>query len=219
MGNRHKAREFTLQILYAIDISESEVQEVLRYFWDSLTSPPEVRAFASQLVDGVLDNQNHIDAVISKYSEHWAIDRMTSVDRNILRMAVYELLFLSDIPHSVTINEAVEVGKKFGSDESGAFVNGILDRIAKECDEIAEGEEIEVEKTPSVPKVAVRMPTMPANFGFPVEDEEDVPADEEEVKTPDEAKELSRMRRLAINKSVAKGKRNGIITLRKGENS
>ncbi|MBZ0272241.1 transcription antitermination factor NusB, partial [bacterium] len=132
MGNRHKAREFALQMLYAIDVSESAPDLVVPLFWETLTCPDEVRRFANELVNGVDHNLDRIDEIIARYSEHWAIDRMTSVDRNILRMAVFELLHLTEIPHSVTINEAVEIGKKFGSEDSGAFVNGILDKIARE---------------------------------------------------------------------------------------
>jgi transcription antitermination protein NusB len=135
MGNRHKAREFTLQILYAIDLSDNSPTDVVKLFWETLTSPEEVRVFSNQLVFGVCKILKKVDDIITRYSEHWAIDRMTSVDRNILRMAVYELLCIPEIPHSVTINEAVEVGKKFGSEDSGAFVNGILDKIAKEIQE------------------------------------------------------------------------------------
>jgi transcription antitermination protein NusB len=135
MGNRHKAREFALQILYAIDISENQPEKVVSLFWETLTCQEEVRLFSNELVMGVCRHMALVDEIISRYSEHWAIERMTSVDRNILRMAVYELLCLPEIPHSVTINEAVEIGKKFGSEDSGAFVNGILDKIAKEIQE------------------------------------------------------------------------------------
>lgn len=132
MGNRHRAREFALQILYAIDISESDPEVVSKNFWATLTCSEEVRRFADRLVSGVVLSQAGIDEIIARYSENWAIDRMTSVDRNILRLATYELLHQEDIPDSVSINEAVEIGKRFGSEDSGAFVNGILDRIARE---------------------------------------------------------------------------------------
>ncbi len=211
MGNRHKAREFTLQILYAIDISGSQSEDIFKYFWDSLTSPAEVRSFTTQLVDGVLEKLNYIDNVISKYSEHWAIDRMTSVDRNILRMAVFELLFLTDIPHSVTINEAVEIGKKFGSEESGAFVNGILDRIARESGELGIDENMTAEAS-----IGVESPAMNTDNERDAGDDADTEADGKIDEAPDDAEELSRQRRKAIKSSVA-GKRNGVITLRKGE--
>ncbi|MCC6157717.1 MAG: transcription antitermination factor NusB [Deltaproteobacteria bacterium] len=136
MGNRHKSREFALQILYAIDVSGNDPTLVRSLFWESLTAPDEVRAFAEEIVTGVLRDQEKIDRLITHFSEHWTIDRMTAVDRNILRMAVCELISIAGIPHSVTINEAVEIGKKFGSEDSGAFVNGILDHIAKDSEKI-----------------------------------------------------------------------------------
>ncbi len=132
MGNRHKSREFALQLLYAIDVSENTPSASASLFWETLTCTRDVRQFADSLVFGVHINLGQIDEAISRYSEHWSIDRMTSVDRNILRMAVFELLFMEEIPSSVTINEAVEIGKKFGSEDSGAFVNGVLDKISKE---------------------------------------------------------------------------------------
>jgi len=237
MGNRHKAREFTLQILYAIDISENSPEEVVKLFWETLTSPDEVRAFSNQLVFGVQKNLRKMDDIISRYSEHWAIDRMTSVDRNILRMAVYELLCLPEIPHSVTINEAVEIGKKFGSEDSGAFVNGILDKIAKE---IQEKQGLPEFDTPSVvpgkpeetvdscegtsdPKDAPRAAAggngdRKSNSLGAVGDGnggESAPAEGE----PDEASQKQRLRRLAIMKAARKKKLpvGAKITIRKGD--
>ena len=132
MGNRHKAREFTLQILFALDFNPQDLQEALDMFWLDILVPREVREFSTELVNGVLNNIGRIDDILGRYSENWTIDRMTGVDRNILRMSIFELLFKPEIPKNVTINEAVEIGKKFGSDDSGAFVNGILDRIARD---------------------------------------------------------------------------------------
>ena len=133
MGNRHKAREFSLQLLFAIDFNQQDVYETLKMFWADLSVPEEVRTFSDELVLGVRSQLEKIDDMLAKYSENWTIDRMTGVDRNILRMAIFELLFRSEIPKNVTINEAVEIGKKFGSEDSGAFVNGILDRIARDA--------------------------------------------------------------------------------------
>lgn len=132
MGNRHKAREFTLQLLFAIDFNSQNIERAMQMFWTDLQVPDDVREFSDELVVGVNEKMNEIDAVLGKYSENWSIDRMTGVDRNILRMAIFELLFRPEIPKNVTINEAVEIGKKFGSEDSGAFVNGILDRIARD---------------------------------------------------------------------------------------
>jgi len=135
MGNRHKAREFALQLLYALDLNSGERRWTVFLFWQSIEAPDEVRQFAMKLVNGVNEHLDLIDETILRCSEHWTIDRMSGVDRNVLRMAAYELLFLDDIPPKVTINEAVEIGKKFGANDSGAFVNGVLDQIAKERQE------------------------------------------------------------------------------------
>ena len=91
----------------------------------------EVKTFTRQIIDGVSTNVREIDQLVESHSTHWKVSRMASVDRNILRMAVFELLYCQDIPASVTINEAIEIAKKYGTEESGAFVNGILDHIAK----------------------------------------------------------------------------------------
>lgn len=132
MGNRHKAREFSLQLLFALDFNQQDIRTSLLMFWKDLSVPEEVRKFSDELVVGVYDQIKEIDTTLAKYSENWTIERMTGVDRNILRMAIYELLYRPEIPKNVTINEAVEIGKKFGSEDSGAFVNGILDRIARD---------------------------------------------------------------------------------------
>ncbi len=132
MGNRHKAREFTLQLLFALDFNPQKIEKTTEMFWNDLSVPSEVRSFSDELVNGVHSKRDKIDDILAKYSENWTIDRMTGVDRNILRMAIFELLYKPEIPKNVTINEAVEIGKKFGSDDSGAFVNGILDRIARD---------------------------------------------------------------------------------------
>jgi len=132
MGNRHKAREFTLQILFQRDFLETRIEEIQRLFWADISTPPEVRIFSDRLVSGVVDNQEQIDRLLADYSENWTLERMTGVDRNILRMAIYEILYCDEIPKNVTINEAVEIGKRFGSEDSGAFVNGIIDKIARD---------------------------------------------------------------------------------------
>lgn len=101
-------------------------------FWKSHPSSGEIQDFTYHLVEGTLRNEKEIDGVIEGSSTNWKLSRMASVDRNLLRLAAYELLFLQDIPHSVTINEAVEIAKKFGTEDSPGFINGVLDKIAKE---------------------------------------------------------------------------------------
>ena len=132
MGNRHKAREFSLQLLYQYDYLGTPVEEIRELFWRDIHTPDEVKAFSDRLVYGVINHQEQIDELLSQYSENWTLERMTGVDRNILRIAVYEILFCEEIPKNVTINEAVEIGKRFGSEDSGAFINGIIDKIARD---------------------------------------------------------------------------------------
>lgn len=134
MGTRRQSRECAAQILYQIDIGSSPVGEAIRTYWEAYAAPPEVREFAEELVRGTIRELPTIDLHIVEHSAHWRLPRMAAVDRNILRMAVYELYHCPDIPIRVTLNEAIEIGKKFGTDESGAFINGILDQVAKGID-------------------------------------------------------------------------------------
>lgn len=128
MGFRRKARELALQLLFQIDFSGDHI-EIPSAFWTENKALPQVKTFTEILVQGVLKHLSEIDQVIEKYTRHWSRDRMAAIDRNILRFAIFELLYLKEIPPKVTINEAIEIAKKFGSEDSGAFVNGILDRI------------------------------------------------------------------------------------------
>ena len=140
MHKRTRSRECALQILYTIDISGSLANDALATFWiEHPTFAEEVRKFSNELVEGVYANIAQIDKTISKYAINWTLKRMAVVDRNILRLAVYELLFKDDIPPKVTINEAVEIAKKFGDANSSKFVNAILDKIGKETKRIEKG--------------------------------------------------------------------------------
>lgn len=131
MRKRTQARESALQILYKQDLNpESSIETLLNEYWETNPSPPEVREYAQRIVQGTLLHQSEIDSVLSKYTEHWELHRMAVVDRNILRFSTYELLYLDDIPPKVVINEAVNIAKKFSQEESGKFVNGILDKIS-----------------------------------------------------------------------------------------
>jgi N utilization substance protein B len=132
MGTRRKAREAALQILYQVDLSKLDPKEAMQLFWKNHSSIPEVEEFAYQIVEGVVRNRLEIDRLVEQHSTHWKLSRMTCVDRNILRIAVYELMYCHDIPASVSLNEAIEIGKKFGTEDSGSFINGVLDNIAKE---------------------------------------------------------------------------------------
>ncbi|MDO8461600.1 MAG: transcription antitermination factor NusB [Deltaproteobacteria bacterium] len=129
MGNRRKSREIALQVLYQIEMLGESSRHLL--FWKGKEIEDEVRTFAMELVDGTTEHLKEIDDLIEKQSTHWRLARMAVVDRNILRLAVYELLYGREIPVSVTLNEAIEIAKKFGTEESGSFINGVLDQIAK----------------------------------------------------------------------------------------
>jgi transcription antitermination protein NusB len=130
MGSRRKGREAALQILYQIDVSEVSAEQAMRDYWVSLATSREGEEFANALVGGWARDREHIDETIRSVSQHWRLERMARVDRNILRLATYELLKLPDVPRRVTLNEAVELAKRFGSEGSAGFVNGVLDRIA-----------------------------------------------------------------------------------------
>jgi transcription antitermination protein NusB len=132
MGRRRKAREVSLQFLYQLDLQgDHDPAPHTREFWARHPVDDDTRAFADGLVRGTKENQDKADQLIRQYSEHWELDRMAVVDRNILRMAVYELL-AGNVPAKVAINEAIEIAKKFGTQESSRFINGVLDRIRKE---------------------------------------------------------------------------------------
>jgi len=131
MGKRRKARELALQALYQVDFYGGENRPGLELFWEEQKAGPEIRNFAQQLVEGALRRQSEIDRLIEKHSEHWKLSRMSRIDRNILRLALSELLEMDDIPYKVTIDEAIELAKKYGTSESGAFINGILDQVLK----------------------------------------------------------------------------------------
>ncbi len=134
MRRRTQARELALKILYAVDISKDECRDVSRNFWDNNDFKKEVREYAQKLVDGTCQRSKEIDKLITKYTDNWRLDRMAVIDRNIIRMACFELLFVDEIPPKVAINEAVDLAKRFGDEESGRFVNGVLDKINKtEC--------------------------------------------------------------------------------------
>jgi N utilization substance protein B len=118
-----------IQVLYQVDMAQSDIGEALRIFCEHFKAPDSIRNFAFELANGVHQYREEIDALIRRFSEHWRLERMSVVDRNILRLAIFELLYRADIPAKVSINEAVDLGKKYGSEDSGAFINGILDRI------------------------------------------------------------------------------------------
>ncbi len=160
MGSRHEAREWALQFLFQSEFNRADsLDEGFQLFWQHQDeeSPPahapggapatptesagredrlraKARMFAEELARGVIAHHPEIDPLIARHAEHWEIDRMGTVDRNAMRIAVYEMLYRHDIPPVVSINEAVDLAKAYSSIESGKFVNGILDRIRKDLD-------------------------------------------------------------------------------------
>ncbi|MBN1405833.1 MAG: transcription antitermination factor NusB [Candidatus Omnitrophica bacterium] len=140
MRKRSRAREIALQILYELDIRKEDFAKFLEDFWQRpegyASAEEEVKDFATSLAGGTIKNMERIDSTISSYAQNWQLKRMAVIDRNIIRMGAYELLFLKDVPPKVSINEAVELAKKYGDTESSKFVNGILDRINKENEPI-----------------------------------------------------------------------------------
>jgi transcription antitermination protein NusB len=138
MGKRREGREAAVQYLYQLDLNGRELTIPPAQFWDLRSgpnipkTPPKIRIFAEQLIAGVTAHLDEIDEHIKKHAANYQLHRIAAVDRNILRVAIYEILFSEDVPPAVSINEAIEIAKRFGSEDSGRFVNGLLDRIRGE---------------------------------------------------------------------------------------
>ena len=143
MGTRRRAREFALQMLYQLDVQDLGDEQAIALFWKNFAATAEAEAatpadlgeiqpFAEKLVRGVREHLGELDAQIQGASKNWRLERMARVDRNLLRLALYELKYVSDVPAKVAINEAIEIAKRYGTHESSAFVNGILDRCREE---------------------------------------------------------------------------------------
>ena len=132
MTKRRRSRESALQVLYQWDMTQQDARKGLVHFKEHFSLKEESDPFLDLIVQGVLTHCQEIDRLIEQYSEHWRLGRMAPIDRTILRIAIFELLYCEEIPPKVTLNEAVDLGKQFGSDESGSFINGILDRILNE---------------------------------------------------------------------------------------
>jgi N utilization substance protein B len=136
MGARRKARECALQMLFQYDIARPEVEELIRTYWEEMSEIPrsDVSDFAVKLVKGTIENLDQIDERIRKRTEHWRISRMAVVDRNLLRLAVYEFLYEPETPKTVVINEALEIARRFSTYEATQFINGILDGIKRDLE-------------------------------------------------------------------------------------
>jgi transcription antitermination protein NusB len=132
MGLRRVARECALQMLYELDVGKHSKDEILRTYWQMNEHPPKVRAFAEQLFEGTVLRLKEIDKVIQQHAKNWRLVRMAVVDRNVLRLAVFEFFSGGRTPETVVINEALEIARKFSTQDSAQFVNGILDSIKNE---------------------------------------------------------------------------------------
>jgi N utilization substance protein B len=147
MGQRRKSREIALQMLYQLEMTGEPPNEVIGLYYEIESGEDEkiadsdysVRPFAEQLVNGVYQHRSELDAKIVAASENWRLERMSIIDRNVLRIALFEMLYCQEIPPKVSINEAIDLGKTFGSPDSGAFINGILDHLLREVGRIGEG--------------------------------------------------------------------------------
>ena len=136
MGRRRKAREDTLRILFRLEFENKQIEKTLDQYWKSKKASEEIKEYSTWLVNGVISDQAKIDNIIQQVSEHWRISRMALVDRNILRMAVFELLYEENIAPAIVINEAIEIAKKYSGEEAATFVNGILDAVRKDLKDI-----------------------------------------------------------------------------------
>ena len=132
MGKRRSSRELALKFLYQSELNEGNIAEQIELFLERNSLQDEVKTFMTELVRSVLKQMKEIDKIIQKFSDNWVLDRMTVIDRNILRMGTCELLFNFSTPPKVAINEAVDIAKKYGNEDSPEFINGILDKIYKE---------------------------------------------------------------------------------------
>ena len=129
MGKRRRSRELAVQVLFQLGFIPGDPNNTFDLVCENFNSKKSVRPFSRQLVLGVCEKKNELDSLISQTSKNWRLKRMTRTDKCILRLAVFEILFMDDIPPKVSIDEAVEIGKKFGGEDSGSFINGVLDNI------------------------------------------------------------------------------------------
>ena len=130
MGARTGGREAALKMLFAVEASQTDLDSAIALFWREFGGDPETRPYADESVRGVLEERDGLDETIRIASDNWRLERMTRVDRNVLRLGTWELKHRVDVPRAVVLDEAIELAKRYGSEESGAFVNGVLNQIA-----------------------------------------------------------------------------------------
>lgn len=129
--SRRRARIVALEMLYQLDMTDGDVKDITAAQFEEKNLAKDSRGFIVRLVNGVWEHRNEIDKLIETNAENWSVYRITLIDRNILRLAVFEMVYCPDIPFKVAIDEAIELGKIYGAEDSGAFINGILDKIAQ----------------------------------------------------------------------------------------
>ena len=139
MGHRRKAREYALQGLYTFEIANKSVDDITTLDWLENEITADIREFTIILIKGVIENIPEIDVIIEKHSKNWKIERLGVVDKAILRLSIFALMHLEDIPVAVTINEGIELGKIYGGENSGQFINGILDAVRKSISKKEDG--------------------------------------------------------------------------------
>ena len=132
MSNRRLSRELVIQFLYLSEMNEGEIENQLKSFWENNSCEEDVRSFTEDILNDIFDHKKEIDVRLEKFSDNWTLSRMTVIDRNLLRMAAAELIYSKTVPPKVAIDEAVEIAKKFGTEDSPNFINGVLDRVLKE---------------------------------------------------------------------------------------
>jgi N utilization substance protein B len=157
MGQRHKARECALQILFELEFDSFDSQKTIRQYWQSKKTSREIREYTNWLVHRIVAQQKEIDSLIQSSSEHWRIARMSLVDRNVLRLAVLELLEERTLAPAIVINEAIEIAKKFSDEKAATFVNGVLDAVRKKLEtkrnELKEGKDVRKKRTSKKRKI------------------------------------------------------------------
>jgi N utilization substance protein B len=131
-GSRRTAREEALKVLYRLDLTGDNPEEVMEQYWTEFQVPESAQSYIHRLVQTCWEERANLDTLIAQASDHWTLRRMNFIDRNVLRLAACELVYFDDIPPKVAINEAIDIAEKYGTEFSGAFVNGILDRIIKD---------------------------------------------------------------------------------------
>ncbi len=132
MGHRRKAREYALQGLYTFEVSNTPVSDLTELNWVDDDIPDDIRSFAVSLITLTVENISEIDTIIKNHSKNWKFERLSYVDKSILRLSICELMYMDDIPSAVTINEGIELGKIYGGENSGQFINGILDAVNRD---------------------------------------------------------------------------------------